>query len=437
MGFVTQHVAMTNEFELSIQSIYPHLAVPYWDYTEDGELVHSHQTLEVAWSQDIWGDNWFGNSTVDGDHTVKGGRFAYQQMYRSDDDAAVTNAYGFMRSPWNVGKSEYVTRAHRFCQSSYKYNSWPFCADHYNVTFSSSYDSWYDWTWMAGYVPHGPIHYYIGGYTNCDDLTSQFEEIGLGQPQVNDFALWMTMLPKNFWRSYVTEAPQSCSHDTPQPDCHMKCMLNYENKDHVASFMYMVKKWVNGIGNSGRVPTNADWIHALNETQAAGLMKVFCETPFTPGEQIESASAIDPSFWPIHPTMERLMHYKRMVQDFTNTYWGTSTAMGEGTAYCSQGDVLKMAEEIMNKSSSDERMGTKCKGHHADDITMFKSVVVNPATGKYQARVTSNLELFEILNPAEYMASYIYENFEWKHCHGAYEFPQVEWAGNTSSNLVV
>ena len=106
MGFLTQHAALTNEFELSIQSISPQLAVPYWDYTEDGELVHTHKTLEVAWSQDIWDEHWFGNATADDDHFVKKGRFAYQQVYRSDDDAVVTNAYGFMRAPWNTAKSE-------------------------------------------------------------------------------------------------------------------------------------------------------------------------------------------------------------------------------------------------------------------------------------------------------------------------------------------
>jgi len=30
MGFLTQHVAMTMAFELSLQSVKPHLAVPYW-----------------------------------------------------------------------------------------------------------------------------------------------------------------------------------------------------------------------------------------------------------------------------------------------------------------------------------------------------------------------------------------------------------------------
>ena len=41
LGLVTQHVAMTMEFELSMQSVAPRLAVPYWDYTIDATQLQS------------------------------------------------------------------------------------------------------------------------------------------------------------------------------------------------------------------------------------------------------------------------------------------------------------------------------------------------------------------------------------------------------------
>ena len=136
MGFLTQHAALTNEFELAMQSMYPKMAMPYWDYTEDGEVIHAAQNLEVAWQQDIWGKDWFGNSTSSSRmHHVTEGRFAYQKAYKSDKAGVVTNAYGYMRSPWNTGKSPWVTRVHKFCDVSFSYQSWPICADHYNLTF--------------------------------------------------------------------------------------------------------------------------------------------------------------------------------------------------------------------------------------------------------------------------------------------------------------
>ena len=33
MGFLTQHVALTNEFERALQAVDGAASVPYWDYT--------------------------------------------------------------------------------------------------------------------------------------------------------------------------------------------------------------------------------------------------------------------------------------------------------------------------------------------------------------------------------------------------------------------
>merc|ERR1711907_653318 len=107
--------------------------------------------------------------------------------------------------------------------------------------------------------------------------------------------------------------------------------------------------------------------------------------------------------------------------------------------YCFQGaDTLHNIQTYMNSSRHHEEIGSSnhlasaCKGHHADDMTMFKSMVKNTETGEYVYRATTNLELFQMINPAEYQGSYIYENFEWKHCTGAYSFPGVDWGNITS-----
>ena len=36
------------------------------------------------------------------------------------------------------------------------------------------------------------------------------------------------------------------------------------------------------------------------------------------GDHLESATAVDPSFWEIHPTMERLLHAKLMAGGFAS-----------------------------------------------------------------------------------------------------------------------
>jgi hypothetical protein len=41
------------------------------------------------------------------------------------------------------------------------------------------------------------------------------------------------------------------------------------------------------------------------------------------GDQLESASPADPSFWPIHPALERIWQWKRIV-GFTSEAWTSS-----------------------------------------------------------------------------------------------------------------
>ena len=61
---------------------------------------------------DLWKDDVFGNATRSPRHTVTGGRFAYQRITKVDPTSQIThNAYGYMRAPWNVNRSPYLTRA--------------------------------------------------------------------------------------------------------------------------------------------------------------------------------------------------------------------------------------------------------------------------------------------------------------------------------------
>ena len=34
MGFMTQHFALTNQYEMALQAVNPTVALPYWDYTQ-------------------------------------------------------------------------------------------------------------------------------------------------------------------------------------------------------------------------------------------------------------------------------------------------------------------------------------------------------------------------------------------------------------------
>ena len=151
LGFLTQHIAITSEFELSIQSIAPAIAVPFWDFVSFSALLPfpaetnfkkqptpyltspSRRTTDFAQTIDtakVTVNSWNGGrSADDGEiftngelftdaffgttdeklHTVTEGRFALQEVPR-DYEFSTRSAYGFLRAPWNLNPSKYVTR---------------------------------------------------------------------------------------------------------------------------------------------------------------------------------------------------------------------------------------------------------------------------------------------------------------------------------------
>ena len=101
------------------------------------------------------------------------------------------------------------------------------------------------------------------------------------------------------------------------------------------------------------------------------------------------------------------MQYKRIADEFTDTRWENAGGYTEICQYYSSG----------------------CMGHHAVDLTYFDMTYFD-AAGDVQSRTLSNFEVMQVTNPKQYKASYVYENFEWSHCTGEYEFPALEWGSS-------
>ena len=402
MGFLTQHAALTARFEVAIQAVDPALAVPYWDYTYDAYLANNSATpLEALWSQDVWGSEWFGSSRGV-NHTIEEGRFAYLEIAKNFS-APVHSPYGYLRAPWNVNKSPYLTRVHTFCGASMSisgFNSWPTCHSHWLLTFTMT--NWYDWVWDAAYDPHGPVHFMIGGYTHCGNLETRLPFFGTGsnangtEPSekmsglyykaLGSFKEHLIDIPKNMWRNGFAEFPEFCSDDTPQADCHMLCEQPVSQK----TFRDGLLGGTNGESYFG------DWIEDLPEEVWGQLLETICTTPFTPGDQMEASSPYDPSFWPIHPTMERLLQWKRIIQPFTDAEWSIDQGTTEFCIYTSY----------------------DCKGHHSADLTLWPTTYENDQ-GDFVTTHLSNGELLRYSNPtddAEYRLPYIFDNFAWEHC---------------------
>ena len=297
----------------------------------------------------------------------------------------------------------------------------PDCGSHYNLTFDIEYASFYDYVWKASYRPHGPVHLFIGGYLNCESALEEMRHYGLTDIQINLLKWYPFKYVKDAWRYKLTESP-TCSADTPQQECHMQCNIDPSNIEDNQIAMNMLSTWV------------GDWVMDItNKTVAFKLIEqTLCNTAFVLGEQVlirathprrgrraphvhsgllftlprglsptqvEAASPLDVTFWPIHPTMDRLMQYKRIVNDFAFANW--SSPHGP-TVYC---------------------VTAQCKGHHAYDLTPSRTLYER-SDGSYVYEYLTNHEVLKMTHPREYQMPYIYDNFRWDHCEEeGYMFP--------------
>ena len=126
----------------------------------------------------------------------------------------------------------------------------------------------------------------------------------------------------------------------------------------------------------------------------------------------QSSSSLDPMFWPMHPTMERMYQFSVLtgqVDDFT---WGdedVEVTLPDGTTYT---QYISMD-------------GTECSGHHGSDIFPYgllssdidgfevkTGIIGNTETGNE----LTNREVLKAFDPRSNSMNYIYDTFKWDHC---------------------
>merc|ERR1711998_113671 len=110
------------------------------------------------------------------------------------------------------------------------------------------------------------------------------------------------------------------------------------------------------------------------------------------GDSLESASPADATFWPIHPTTERLFTWRR-IHGFLNTEWRNNVSWsvrGYETGYCS--------------------------GHNWEDVLTWPNYIFEDAG--FEGPFT-NADLWGITDPMFDRLPYVYENFYWPHCKDA------------------
>ena len=271
LGFLTRHQALTGAFEAALQRVDPRTAVPYWDFTRDrvaadlavaadGARGADSAAWRALWNESVWNDDaGFGATFGSALHTVESGRFAYwaaattrsRNATRNATGAATAapgNAYGFLRAPWSMNRSPFLTRVHTVCGSAPDWEGaergsgqkWPGCHEHRALTNATN---WYDYAWAAQYAPHAPVHTLIGGVL-CgsgggeDDasMAALLPNVQASPSRRASAHHFLTYVPKLLWRERVLEYPAYCSAEGGSA-CHAVCGALARNRTALSALL--------------------------------------------------------------------------------------------------------------------------------------------------------------------------------------------------------
>ena len=416
LGFLTNHVAFTLEFELSLQAIEPSISMPYWDYTIDAihadEAVawHNETSTIRAWRQsEMFTDDWFGTSKPSSNAflTVDTGRWAFTPVPRGEPNSGwsnVTNAYGFLRSPWNSNNMPFVARYNK--TFIWDVATYPSCTDYIDIM---NYGTWVDFGMNIANGPHGPIHSTIGGAWRPDyNFASMIDAIGSHKAET--YATLAVASYPQFWRSGEVTCPTFCTLDTPPEDCQCGCpSLGDDNEtDHLSIIeKFEVLKSTGVLERIARRDTKEQYIRRVTDETGATVSyewlddsdgesstkwyyEMICTVGMT-GDILGSGSPVDPIFWVVHPTIDRLWQWKRLSVSCSYTYdWPDGSSI-----YVSSGS-------------------STCNGHDEMDFVPFDDML-GAVVGGVRSPST-NLELYNLFDPSKQESPYVYDDFRWDHC---------------------
>ena len=392
-GFILQHIKQTNIFEKSMQAVDPSVSLPYWDFT----IESANGTAlwdSVVFSPEVFGsmpncsDSWWGFQSWEDveDAKIPDGRWAGVKADWNEDYDDLLAGYGYMRAPWSMNPSPYVSRFTTDWQIG---TTLPRCSSHYGML---EYTDLMDFLMDAGDDPHSSAHSLVGGMYGCDLLSPM-----LAQELINDHTGLMTIcgkwafVMKELYRNNLISPLTNCSTNTYE--CGFECL---NEDDDSGDLLFLVKELISdSVPDTLGIPQWEKWEDFICTGDGYKIV---------PGDHLESASPTDPSFWPIHPTLERLMQAKFMSGGFENNTWHTDPVNENVCHHAS------CYESYINDTFA--FYPECCYGHYQYDQ------MLNAITGsKYEYYGPTNDVILTGTNPTGmYTMPYLYDDFSWDHC---------------------
>jgi hypothetical protein len=402
LGFLPQHIKSTNLFEKAMQAVDRSVTLFYWDFTMDNQeglnLRDSPMFTEKTFGEirepadSYWGWTYRNDSIYSA--SIKNGLW---EKLRSIENPYndIPNGFGYMRAPWNMNPSPYVSR---FTPTDTEV---PGCSSYYSWLGNDDFS-----TFMkdAGYGPHGSTHGSIGSLYGCDAM-DELREAGVIESEDKQLTIcskWGFYI-KELYRGNYIKPDKDCTADSSLSfdgvECGFQCVSSMS--DSLLSFLkeeISLKNYVpSDIGLEG-------WTKFADFICTGNGYKLFV------GDHLESASPHDPSFWPIHPTQDRLLQLKYMTGGFAAFTWPTDVSFG-GDYVCNHANCY----DYNNWDSNTKGFKNECCYGHFEDDQMLDFISGNRS--KYYGQ--TNKEILDSIDPVtSYSQTYVYADFSFDHCTG-------------------
>ena len=373
-------------FDASLRTVNAATTLPYWDFTIDSA------SKQAIYDSPVMSSNMFGSMTqpkhVNWGYTyandeieraaIPDGRWALLKADTNPLLAELKSGHGYTRAPWNMNPSPYVSRF----TSKLTQSELPTCSAHLSILETASFDTFLEEIEAKAY---GAMPSVIGGVYGCDLLIPM-----QGKGYLSSESDTKAVCGK--WETYLKELYRldliNFKHETD------RCQITCSGSKKDALRMALATRLADYVPENMNDKGWDAWVDFVCDGAGANIF---------PGDYLGPAAPSDPSFWVVHPTLERLLQAKFMAGGFENEEW-PSDATNEHV--CNTAQCFDAEKGMVDYSEN------CCYGHRGTDqlldLDASRSTVFGP----------SNIDMIAATDPrvATYSMPYVYDGFSWTHC---------------------
>lgn len=424
LGFTAQHVRLDKLLGHALRAVNARVCAPYWDWTIDETQLRTGAIASV-YDSPIFSAEMFGSPNFVDDPVVwpspsnaligasmrevqargldafaiRDSRFRFLTIGSPIRGTYPVNAYGVMRSPWNMNPSRLVTRFHvrqpmwidGSGASLYNPTHYPTCGALYDAfvdvkngdTSATNLTMTFETRSL-----HARLHWIIAGVTFDDDaMQSALASLPPGHNCPDPFTA------KYIWRAQLADVQPDCNATGRLGDCGLLPL-----QDDAAIGRFVVTQ-ASCIKNDASIPAN------VTTAQYAVIGQLWRSAIITFGDALDASSPSDPAFHLIHPTLARYFQFSYLINPGLKDDWPNFD----------HGDACT-ASQCIGLNGTPAPVEVCCAGHYRYS-TMYDPLNSGNVAAPGSDLDVSNERILQTLLPTEPSTDgMFFHHFRWAHC---------------------